>query len=234
MEFSATIKANLIIVPFVLISCIFLFATNLKSFTPTRIFPILGNGFMNTFILGIGNITSFAGISFLYLLPPHLREPGDYLKISITSIVVFFIYLFLNVAVILFMFSHLMYENEILPLYTASQYIRIGDFFVRFEVIFLLIWIEIFACYLSIVNKFCMSIMQKITKVENSKVFSYPFSILLLSSSLVPNTIAQIKDYEINIYPHIAFFFCYIFCILLLLFANLKRKKERKVGAIND
>ena len=233
MEFTSTIKANLIIIPFVLISCIFLFSSNIKNFTPTRIYPILGNGFFNTFILGIGNISSFAGISFLYLLPPLLREPGDYKKISISSIIVFFIYLFLNVAVILFMFSHLMTEDEILPLYTATQYIRIGDFFVRFEVIFLLIWIEIFACYLSIVIKFCMLIMQKITKIENSKVLAYPFSILLLGLALLPNTLSQIKKYEVDIYPYISIGFSYVFCNLILIFANLKKRKERKVGVNN-
>ena len=235
MKFTSTIKANLLIIPFILISCIFLFSSNIKNFTPTRIYPILGNGFFNNFILGIGNISSFAGISFLYFLPPLLKESRDLKKISISSVIIFFIFLFLNVAVILFMFSHLMTENEILPLYTATQYIRIGDFFVRFEAVFLLLWIEIFACYLSIVVKFCMLIMKKITIIEDSKVFAYPFSILLLGIALLPNNLAQMQNYEVKIYPYVAIGFSYVFCILILVFANLKKRKESKVGvAIND
>ena len=126
------------------------------------------------------------------------------------------------------MFSYLMSENEILPLYTAAQYIQIGDFFVRLEVIFLLIWIEIFACYLCIISKFCMLIMQKITKVENSKIFAYPFAILILGANLVPNTIAQVKVYDLNIYPYVSIFFSYIFCILILIFANIKKRKKSR------
>lgn len=228
LEFTAAIKANLIIIPFVLFSSIFLFTTNLNSFSSARIFPILGTGFVNTFILGLGNISSFAGISFLYLLPPLLKEPKDFKKISILSVIIFFIYLFLIIAVILYMFSFFMTENELMTLYSAARYIQIGTFFVRLEVMFLLIWIEIFACYLSITTKFCISIMKKITNIENTKVLVYPFSILILGVSLIPNTYAQIKTYETDIYPHLVFNFAYIFCILLLIFANLKKKK--KVG----
>ena len=112
LEFLAAIKANLIIMPFVLFSSIFLFATNLNSFSSARIFPILGTGFINTFILGLGNISSFAGISFLYFLPPLLKEPKDFKKISIISVVIFFMFLFLNIAVILYMFSFFMSEKS--------------------------------------------------------------------------------------------------------------------------
>lgn len=53
LQFNASLKTNLIIIPFVLFSIIFLFLTNLKNFTPQRIFPILGDGFFNTFITGL-------------------------------------------------------------------------------------------------------------------------------------------------------------------------------------
>lgn len=230
LEFGAAIKANSIIIPFILLSCLFLFASNLKSFSTSRIFPILGEGFYNTFIVGLGNISSFAGIGFIYFLPPLLKKPEDFKKISLWSVSISFVFLFLNVAVILFMFSYLMSENDILPLFTASQYIQIGNFFVRFEVIFLLIWMEIFASYLAIVVKFCMLIMQKITNVGSSKVFSYPFAVLILGVSMIPTTYAQIQSFDIKIYPQILLGFCYIFCILLLIFANLKRKKDKKAG----
>ena len=73
LNFNATIKANKIILPFALISIIFIFITNMSNFVPQRIFPILGNGFFKTFLLGLSNIASFDGIVFLYFLPPLLR-----------------------------------------------------------------------------------------------------------------------------------------------------------------
>lgn len=228
LEFSATLKTNLIVVPFVLISMLFLFGSNLKNFSFDRIFPILGTGFVNTFILGIGNIYSFCGIAFLYFLPPLLKKPEAFKKVCITSVIIFAIFIILTVSVIIFMFSYFISKDEILPLYVVARYIEIGTFFVRLESIFLLIWMAIFACYLSIVVRFCMLIFKKLTNIKDTKALSYPFSILMLSISLIPCTYANAKHYETDIYPYIVIGINYIFCISLLIFANLKRYKERK------
>jgi len=53
LQFNASLKTNLIIIPFVLFSIIFLFLANLRNFTPQRIFPILGDGIITTFITGL-------------------------------------------------------------------------------------------------------------------------------------------------------------------------------------
>ncbi len=228
LEFTATLKTNLIIIPIMLLSIVFLFTSNIKNFSFNRIFPILGNGFVNTFILGIGNIYSFSGIAFLYLLPPLLKKPENFKKVSIASAIIFAIYIILTVSIILFMFSFFISEDEILPLYAAARYIEIGTFFVRLESVFLLIWMLVFACYLSIVVRFSMLIFKKITNIKNTKVLAYPFSILILSIALLPKNYANVKYYEANIYKYIILGFSYVFCILLLIFANIKKRKERK------
>lgn len=229
LEFTATLKTNLIIMPIVLFSIVFLFVSNINNFSFNRIFPLLGNGFVNTFIIGIGNIYSFSGIALLYFLPPLLKKPEHFKKISIISVVIFAIYIILTVSVILFMFSFFVTEDEILPLYAAARYIEIGTFFVRFESLFLLIWMLTFACYLSIVVKFSMLIFKKITNIKDSKVLAFPFSILMLAIALLPKTYANVKYYEGNIYKYIILGFSYAFCILLLIFANLKKKKEKNI-----
>lgn len=53
LEFNASLKTNLIIIPIALFSIIFLFLANFRYFTPERIFPILGDGMFNTFIIGL-------------------------------------------------------------------------------------------------------------------------------------------------------------------------------------
>lgn len=228
LEFTATLKTNLIIIPFVLFSIIFLFASNLKNFSYNRVFPILGNGFIDTFIIGIGNIYSFSGIALIYFLPPLLKKPENLKKISIVSVIIFAIYIILTVSIILFMFSFFMSEDEILPLYAAARYIEIGTFFVRLESIFLLIWMLAFACYLSIIVRFSMLIFKKITNIKDPKILAYPLSILMLAIALLPKTYADVKSYEGDIYQYLSLGFNYLFCILLLIFANLKRRKERK------
>lgn len=228
LDFSSTLKTNLIIVPIVLISGILLFVANVKNFNYATVCPILGEGFVDTFILGVGNIYSFSSIIALYFLPPFLKKIQDFKKISIISIAIFIVYLILTICTISFMFSAFMSKDEILPLYAAARYIQIGTFFVRLESIFLLIWIMLFACYLSVASKFSMLVLKKITNVKEIKIFAYPVAILMLAFSLIPGTYATVKQYESNIYPYVSIGFNYIFCILLLIFANFKKTKERK------
>ena len=82
LDFNATLKTTLIILPIVLISVIFLFLTNLGQFTPQRMFPIFGEGIYNTFVLGLVNLYSFAGIEYIYFLPPFLKKPENMKKNS--------------------------------------------------------------------------------------------------------------------------------------------------------
>ena len=53
LHFNASLKTNLIIIPFVLFSIVFLFFANIKNFTPQNIFPILGEGIFQTFVIGL-------------------------------------------------------------------------------------------------------------------------------------------------------------------------------------
>jgi len=228
LEFSATLKTNFIIIPLVLLSGVLLFAANIKNFNYDTIYPILGEDFINTFVLGIGNIYSFSSITALYFLPPLLKKAKDFKKISIIAVVVYIIYLILTICTLSFMFSYFMLEDSMLPLYTAARYIQIGTFFVRLESIFLLIWIILFACYLSIACKFSMLVFKKITNIKEIKVLAYPISILVLAISLIPQTYANVKQYEAHIYPYVSIAFNYIFCILLLIFANFKKRKLLK------
>ena len=70
LDFNASLKTNLLIVPLVLASIVFLFFANMNKFVPQRAFPIFGDGLFQTFILGLGNLSAFGGITFLYFLPP--------------------------------------------------------------------------------------------------------------------------------------------------------------------
>ena len=75
LGFNATLNVSSIVFPLVLISAILLFCGNLDNFSFRRIYPIWGDGFYNTFILGLKNIGAFGGICYLYFLPPMLKEP---------------------------------------------------------------------------------------------------------------------------------------------------------------
>lgn len=226
LDFSATLKTNLLILPLVLASMIFLFFSNIDNFVPQRMFPILGDGFVNTFVLGLGNLYAFGGIVYLYFLPPFLKEPEKLKKIAITSIGISAIYLILCVSTILFMFSFFITTNEISPLYNATRYINFGTFFQRLEAIFLLVWILVFACYLSIVSKFCMNIFKKITHIKTKKPLIDIFGLLILGISLFPKNFAISESFETNIYKYLVLYIVFVLGIGILILANLSNKKK--------
>ncbi len=227
LEFSATLKTNLVISPIVFICTIFLFFANMNKFIPQRIFPILGNGLYDTFILGLTNIASFGGLVYLYFLPPFLKEPKNFKKISIFAVLFTSLYIILCVATLLFMFSSFIDINEISPLYNATRYIEFGTFFQRLESIFLIFWILSFACYLSIVSKFTMNIFKKITNIETKKPLIDVFGLLFFAVALFPKNCATSVFYETHLYPILMIAICIFLSLSILIVANISKKGDK-------
>lgn len=227
LDFNASLKTNLLVLPLALASMVFLFFANMNKFVPERIFPIFGDGLWDTFILGLGNLASFGGIAFLYFLPPFLKEPEKMKKIAVISIGISAIYLILCVSTLLFMFSFFINTNEITPLYNATRYIEFGNFFQRLESVFLLIWILAFSCYLSIIIKFSMSIFKKLTNIETKKPLIDIFGLLMLGISLIPKNYAISENFETKIYPYLVLGIVFFLGISILLLANLLKRKQK-------
>lgn len=228
-EFSTNIKVNLLLMPIVLFSILFLFIANTKHFSSQRIFPILGDGIYNTFVTGLGNLGAFGGIVILYFLPPYLKEPKNLKKITIISILISTIYLLLCVATLLFMFSFLDRIDETLPLYSAARYIEFGTFLQRLESVFLLIWILEITCYLSIFTKLSSLILKKICNAKTSKPLSYIFSLLVFSIGILPSNYAIARFIELNIYKYLIFGIVFFLGIFILLLANIKKRRTINV-----
>lgn len=224
--FNSTIKTNLIILPLALVSIIFLFVANIKNFVPQRIFPIFGDGLYDTFVLGIGNLSAFAGIEFIYFLPPLLKDFGKFKKVCMGSIGILCVYLLLAISTILFMFSFFIDNNQILPLFVATRYIEFGNFFQRLESIFLLIWILVFSCYLSISCKFSINIFKKMTNIKDSKYLNYIFCLLIFAIAMLPRNYAVSQFFEKNIYPWLVIFIGMILGVAILAIANFKLKRR--------
>ena len=232
LAFNANLKANLIIIPIVLISIVFLFIVNIRSFSVQRIYPILGNGFYETFLSGITNIYAFSGIVLIYFLPPLLKEPNKLMKISITGTIISSIYLLFVVSLIIFIFPVFVELDEVLPLYTIATYVEFGSFFQRLESVFLLIWLIAFACYLSIVINFSLFTFKKITGIKDIKPMIYPFTFVALGIAILPKNYAIPKVYEKDIYPYIMICIVFILSFTLLLIAYFKKMK--KGGILNE
>lgn len=225
LSFKSTINTSSIIFPLVLISIILLFLGNLHNFSLRRMYPILGDGWYNTFVLGLKNIGAFGGICYLYFLPPMLKEPEKLKKIAVTSVIITGIFISMCVATLLFMFSFFITADEIMPLFSAARYIEFGAFFQRFESIFLLIWIISFCCYLSITCKFSTHIFAKMLNLSNMRPVLNIFAILIFAISLLPKNYASSIFFETGIYRYLRIAVGFILGMTVLLLANLKKKK---------
>lgn len=226
-------KINLLILPFTFFSVLFIFFANLNHFSLQNIYPILGKGFFNTFIIGLNNLCAFGGISLIYFLPPHLKEPEKFKKIILSSIFTAIVYLLLCISIILFMFVFLLQVDEIMPLYSAARYIEFGSFFQRLESIFLLIWIIQIACYLSISTIISSLIFQKIANLEDRKPIVIPFVILILGIALLSPNYSVSKFLEQNIYSYLVICIVFILSISILTLGYLKKKKSRRLNNEN-
>lgn len=226
LDFNATAKTNVIILPIALIGVLFLFFTNINRFVPQRIFPILGEGAFNTFVLGLTNIASFGGIAYIYFLPPLLKDETKLKKITLISIIATSVYLIFTIATLLFIFTFFTNVSEISPLYTATRYIEFGSFFQRLESVFLLIWILVFACYLSIVLKFSMGIFQKVTGISNKKALIDVLGLLILGIALIPKNLAISQSFESKVYPYLMIGIVLVLGIGILIFAKFAKKKQ--------
>lgn len=225
LSFNATLNTATIIFPLVFISIILLFCGNLDNFSFRRVFPILGDGFYNTFVLGLRNIGAFGGICYLYFLPPMLKEPEKFKKLAIISVISTGVFILLCVATLLLMFSFFITTDEIMPLFSAARHIEFGIFFQRFESVFLLLWIISFCCYLSITCKFSAHIFTKMFNLSNMKLILNTFAILIFVIALLPKNYAISNYFETNIYRYLRIAIGFILGISILILANIKRKK---------
>ena len=223
-SFSVTAKINLIILPIIFVSILFIFFANNQNLSFENMTPILGNGLFDTFVTGLGNLGAFGGIVFLYFIPPYLKEPKKFKKVAMLSFGFSIIYLIICVAIILLTFTFLLKVDEIMPLYSAARYIEFGSFFQRLESILLLIWIIGMACYFSITLHITMNIFKKITNIRNSKPLLIHFALLMLSISLLPSNYSISKYLETDIYPRLVIWIGLVLNTLILLLAYLKKR----------
>ena len=227
------IRANLFFMPLVLFSILFIFIANVENFTVQRALPLLGNGVSSTFFSGLSNLFAFGGISYLYLIPPHLKDQKNYTKIVLISIGISAFFLVISVATLLFTFPFVTTSEEIFPLYLATRFIEFGRFFQRLDAIFVLIWILSMIGYLSIAFSFASDIFQKMAKLQSPKWIFSLLALLVFGIALLPQNMEQVSFLEENVYSSIMLILVFEVCLSILVLSNIKHYWiNRKKGAM--
>ena len=224
-------KANLIIAPVIFLSIIIILASSIKNFMPQRIFPILGYGIDKTFLSGLTNIFSFSGMLYLLFLPPLLDKPGKLKRLSIVSIIISSIYLFLSVTCLLLSLSFTLNSDESFSLYVLTRNLEYGRFIQRVDAVFILVWIISIVSYINIPTSLCIYIFKKLTNISDTNSFNYTLNLFILAVSLIPIEYAIFTNIFGKIVQYWFLILFFAISIPILIIANIKLKfinKPRK------
>ena len=197
------------------------------------VFPILGYGTKNTFLVGISNIFCFSNILFLFLIMPHLKDYKQFNKLSYTAIILSGILILSVISSLLLMFPISISSGSSIPLYLQTRAITFGKLIQRIDAFFVLIWNLNILSYCSIVIGFIVSLFKKISNIQSSSTISYSFVTIIFGVSLVYSNIIQARKLEAGGYKYLVLSLVFGLGFLILLFANIKRaiSKNRLKGA---
>ncbi len=218
-------RTNLIFIPIFIFSILVLIFSTIASYDPQRIFPILGQGFNETFLIGIFNIFSFTCFAYLYFLIPLMQNPNEFKKVAISSIIISAIYLLSSIICLLMLFPFITFTEEMLSIYLIARLIEFGRFFQRIDALFIFIWIYSLTSLLSISLFFICNIFKKLTNIKDYTYMCYPFSIFIFSLALYIENIAQIKYIQNVIFKYLILILVFIISPLILILAYLKQRK---------
>lgn len=226
-------KANLIIVPIVFLSVLITLISSIPEIIPQRIFPIMGYGANETFISGLSNLFSFSSIAYLLFLNPVINKSTQFSKISVISITISGIYLFLSVTSILLSLPYTMQSGEAFSLYLLIRNLQYGRFVQRMDAIFILIWIISTVSYISIAINFSINIFRKLTNISDTSSINYSINLFVLSLLLLPFSFSTLSNFIGNFFETSCLVLIFGISILILILANLKiRFLNKKKGTM--
>ena len=220
-------RVNLIFIPIVLISMIIILFSTVSDFVPQRIFPILGFGANETFLIGLNNIFTFSAFAYLYFLIPLLKNPDDFKKVALSSIIISAIYIFLSVICLIMMFPFISFTDEMLSIYLLTRLIEFGKVFQRVDAIFVLIWILSAFSFLAITIEFANRILKKLVNLKTHKELAYSMCAIIFSLALCFANLSTIKFIQNVLLRYFVIALIFGISLIILILANFKLKKEK-------
>lgn len=219
---------NMVFIFIVIVSLLILLISSYENFTLSKMFPILGNGFNEVFILGATNIFAFANFIFLFLIPSLLKKTSDLKPVALFSSIISAIILIFCIATFILTLPAVTESEEMLSIYLLTRMVGFGNFLERLDAIFIFSWIITLLSCLSIGVFFILRILSKMLNLKDEKVLASPIGLIILGGCLLIKNYSQIKFIGDYVYRY--GFITLVFGIGLgvLVVANLKLKKEKK------
>lgn len=216
------------IIPFAIFSVIITFFTSFSNLDIKDLTPILGKSYQQTFVTGLSNCFAMYILVYFYFLKPLLKNVKEFKKISIISYAISFLLLMLTIIPMLTLFNTSSNSEPINSLFLLSRQIELGRFLQRVDALFIFLWIFAIFSYLSFIIFIINRIIKKIVPISNEKMLSYSTCSLLFGIALIPINISHIHFIEDTLYRYFIIGFTFIFGIIILLLANLKKHKFKE------
>lgn len=223
------IRTNVIVTFIMILSLFITFLSVTPNFVIERIFPVLGYGSYQTFFSGLSNIFSFNGLICIYCIMPMLANKNDFKKITIVSIILISILLFLATACLLLSLAYSSDIENISPIYTLISNNEFGNFIQHPESLFVFTWILSVISYLDIVVMLVIRLLKKVSGLPNEKLFIIPICIIIYIIALIPKNILETHNIENFLYKFLLFPITFVILPTILIIANIKYKKQNKI-----
>jgi len=222
------LNTALIITPIILITFIITFFTASSKFTLQRVFPLLGYGTNNIFLVGSSNLFAFSGLAYIFFLMPMLNKKENFKKVTYTSVAISTVFLFCSTALLLLTIPNATSRNELSPIFLITISTNFGNYFQNPEWGFIFIWILALMSYISISVLIISNIAKKILNIENKKNIVLLIAGFIFIFALFPKNLSDLNFWKNTIYRPISLIIVFLIPIIVLILANIKHKKINK------
>ena len=190
-------RFHVAVVPVIIVGFILILVGVSEYFSLDNLHPLLGNGAGAIIKNSLPAVSIYSPILFLFMIIPFIKE-GECLKKS--GYMGIFWATVCMVLSCVFYTGVVMYPNSseyTLPFYHLSRLIDHGRFFQRIEAGFVFIWVAAAMLFLSTGLFLAAYIFKKMFDLEYYKPLIIPFAILILTMSLIPNSVMSATDVEL-------------------------------------
>ena len=151
--------------------------------TASNLFPILGNGFPQTFTGGLSGISLYSDIILLFLLKPELSASKSTYRTVIISATIAVLFTVLVVIAYTAKIPYPVSSREQYPVYLLLKEVYLGRFFQRIDAVFLLASAMNAMLTLSIQLYVVSEVFRRFFHITAPKATIFPSALLLFFSS---------------------------------------------------
>lgn len=230
MGIEVIVRFMVILVPITVVSFIIFILALIPLANINNIFPLLGEGAYKIFVRGSLRLSCFSELIFLFIVAPFLKTQESFKRSGFIALIISAIVLFSITVIFITIYPHPVAKEELLSTYQLGRVIDYGGVFRRVESILIITWSTVGFMYLSAMFFFIAHVFKKTFDLKYYRPLLFPFGIIVLSVSMIPQGIVNIIQFESKYCRNWGWVITFGMTITLLVCANLfnKRKSLKK------